>query len=166
MSWCIIVTIMYYSALVCTIIQDSQYYSHHYAWLAILCKIIYYYGIYLNILSMMIFIMHYYNCYGLICMILDYYSIFSIWLSSVCIISNIVLSSIHYYAVLFKIIKIIVMMHYCHYYVLFCISMHYYSRFSVLFSSLCMVSNTMQNYLLLWNIFEYSQYDDLHHALL
>ena len=57
-------------------------------------------------------------------------------------------------------------MHYCHYYVLFCISMHYYSRFSVLFSSLCMVINTMQNYLLLWNIIEYSQYDDLHHALL
>ena len=29
-----------------------------------------------------------------------------------------------------------------------------------------MVINTMHNNLLLWNIIEYSQYDDLHHALL
>ena len=115
---------------------------------------------------MMVFIMHYYNYYWLICMILDYYSIFSIWLSSVCIISNIFLSSIHYYAVLFKAINIIVMMHYCHYNALFFISMQYYSIFSVLLSSLCMVIHTMHNYLLLWNIIEDSQYDGLHHALL
>ena len=115
---------------------------------------------------MMIFIMHYYNYYGVICMILDYYSIFSIWLSWVCIISNKFLSSIHYYAVLFKIIDIIVMMHYCHYYALLCISMHYCSIFSVLLSSLCMVKNIIDNSSLLWNIIEYSQYDDLHHALL
>ena len=99
-------------------------------------------------------------------MILDYYSRFSIWLSSVCIISNKILSSIHYYAVLFKAINIIVMMHYCDYNALFFISMQYYSIFSVLLSSLCMVINTMHNYLLLWNIIEYSHYDHLHHALL
>ena len=133
-----VINIMHNYSLLWNIIEYSQYDHLHHA-LLLLWPNIHESGLVFNILDMIIISMH---CY-------QYF-----------------LSSIHYYAVLFKIINIIVMMHYCHYYGLFCISMHYYSRFSVLLSSLCMVINTMHNYLLLWNIIEYSQYDDLHDALL